>query len=223
MIIAAHAGTGKTRFANLVYDAVDFICMPYKYYLPDGTLSYEEVEESKADLTLELREEWPGNYIKAVINQYNENRYVIIPPIKRVLEALREEEIPYILCYPKRSDKDEYERRYRERGNSESFLDIFIGHWDSFLDLMESDPGKHHIVMESDEYLTDLLLRLDKIKDKEEFLMSFELSTDKLDGSKKIYRDTGYTVQALFRRELIHIVRTGEIPEYMKKYRGEES
>ena len=223
MIIAAHAGTGKTRFANLVYDAVDFICMPYKYYLPDGTLSYEEVEESKADLTLELREEWPGNYIKAVINQYNENRYVIIPPIKQVLEALREEEIPYILCYPKRSDKDEYERRYRERGNSESFLDIFIGHWDSFLDLMESDPGKHHIVMESDEYLTDLLPRLDKIKDKEEFLMSFELSTDMLDGVKKIYRDTGYTVQALFRRELIHIVRTGEIPEYMKKYRGEES
>ena len=25
MVIAAHAGTGKTRFANLVYDAVDFI------------------------------------------------------------------------------------------------------------------------------------------------------------------------------------------------------
>ena len=76
MIIAAHAGTGKTRFAKTVYDSVDFVCMPYKF--------------------------------------------------------------PYILCYPERNAKDEYERRYKERGNTTDFLNVFIGYWDIFLDQMEA-------------------------------------------------------------------------------------
>ena len=163
MIIAAHAGTGKTQFSKEIFDSVDFVSMPYKYYLPDGILSCEEMESKKADFGLEIREEWPDNYIKAVINRYNENRYVIIPPIAPVLEALRNEQIPYIICYPERQAKDEYERRYKERGNTENFLSIFIGYWDYFLDALESDPGKHHIVMKSEEYLTDLYSRFEEI------------------------------------------------------------
>lgn len=221
MIIAAHAGTGKTRFANTIFDATDFICMPYKYYMPDGMFSLEESETMKADLGLNLREEWPENYVKAVINQYNENRYVIIPPVMSVLAALRKEEIPYILCYPERSAKNEYERRYKERGNTDSFLDIFIGHWDQFLDQMESDPGKHHIIMRSNEYLRDLLPRFEEIINTEETIISFELDTELIDKVNKIYSETGYTIQTLMRREFIRLVRTGEIPEYIKF--GEES
>ena len=43
MIIAGHAGTGKTYFSKNVYDSVDFVCMPYKYYLPDGFIAGEEL------------------------------------------------------------------------------------------------------------------------------------------------------------------------------------
>ena len=216
MIVAAHAGTGKTRFANTIFDAVDFVCMPYKYYLPDGVLSCEEAESIKADMSLNTREEWPDNYIKAVINQYNEKRYVIIPPIMSVLKALRDEEIPYVLCYPERSAKDEYERRYRERGNTEDFLDIFIGNWERFIDYMESDPGQHHIVMERGEYLTDLFSEIDNITNREETVVSFELDVTLIEQLNKMYQETGYTVQTLIRRELIRIAKTGEIPEYLR-------
>ena len=217
MIIAAHAGTGKTRFAKNVYDSVDFVCMPYKYYLPDGLLSCDEAESSKANMDLELREEWPDNYIKAVINRYNENRYVIIPPIAPVLEALRKEEIPYILCYPERSAKDEYERRYKERGNTEEFLNIFIGYWDGFLDQMESDPGEQHIVMGRGEFLTDLYPRFEEISRKKESFISFEIDEDVLAKANKIYQETGYTIQTLFRRELIRVAKCNEIPAWLKK------
>ncbi len=216
MIIAAHAGTGKTRFAQTISDATDFICMPYKYYLPDGMMSCEESEQMKADLNLDIRDKWPDNYIKAVINQYNENRYVIIPPVMSVLAALRNEEIPYILCYPERAAKDEYERRYKERGNTEVFLDIFIGHWDGFLDQMESDPGKYHITMKSNEYLTDLLPQFDEIINREEEMISFELDAALLEKVNELYRETGFTIQTVMRRELIRLVKTGEIPKYMK-------
>lgn len=215
MIIAAHAGTGKTIFASQVFDSVDFVCMPYKYYLPDGAFSNEEVESKKADLSLEMRDEWPGNYIKAVINQYNENRYVVIPPIAVVLEALRKEEIPYILCYPERTARAEYERRYKNRGNTEAFLDIFIRHWDMFLNNMESDPGKYHMVMKSGEYLTDLYPRFEEILKKEEVIVPIDVDDDFLELANEFYKKTGYTPQALFRRELIRLARTGEVPEYM--------
>ena len=210
MIIAAYAGTGKTFFSRKIYGAVDFVCMPYKYYLPDGVLSYEESECGKADLSLVIREEWPNNYIKAVINQYNENRYVIIPPIIPVLEALRDEKIPYILCYPDRNAKDEYEQRYKRRGNTDNFLDIFIGHWDRFLDGLEKDSGKHHIRMKTGEYLTDLYPLFEKITDKEECIVSFDFSNDLLKKANELYNKTGYSIQTLIRREMFNMVKKHE-------------
>ena len=216
MIIAAHAGTGKTVFAQKVFDAVDFVCMPFKYYLPDGILSYEESESKKADLNLKMQNEWPENYIKAVINQYNEHRYVIIPPIIPVLDSLRREEIPYILCYPEDSGKDEYEKRYRERGNSEDFLDVFIGGWDHFLSKIKNDTGKYHMVMKDNEYLTDLCPRIDEIIKKEETQISFDLDEESLEYANELYIKTGYTIQTLMRRELIKFARSGELPDYLK-------
>ena len=210
MIIAAHAGTGKTYFSKNVYDSVDFVCMPYKYYLPDGFVAGEEDESIKADLDLIMREEWPDNYCKAVINVYNEHKYVIIPPIGSVLEALRDEEIPYILCYPERSAKFEYESRYRKRGNSESFLSVFIDHWDLFLEEMESDPGDNHVVLKKGEYLLDHLSYFDKVISEKESIMSLEIDEDILTGFNCIYAKTGYTFQTFARRELIKVAKNGE-------------
>ena len=217
MIIAAHAGTGKTYFSKNVYDSVDFVCMPYKYYLPDGFIAGEEDEPIKADLDLIMREEWPDNYCKAVINVYNEHKYVIIPPIGPVLAALRDEEIPYILCYPERSAKAEYESRYRKRGNSESFLRVFINRWDLFLDAMESDPGEDHVVLKEGEYLLDYLSYFDRVSAEKESMVSIEMDDSILIGFNSIYAKMGYTLQTFMRRELIKVARSGEWPVILNK------
>ena len=217
MIIAAHAGTGKTYFSKNVYDSVDFVCMPYKYYLPDGFIAGEEDESVKADLNLIMREEWPDNYIKAVINVYNEHKYIIIPPIGSVLAALRDEEIPYVLCYPERSAKVEYEFRYRDRGNSESFLRVFVDHWDLFLNDMESDPGDNHVVLKEGEYLLDYLSYFDKIIAEKESIVSFEIDEEVLSGFNSIYAKTGYSFQTFARREFIKVAKGGEWPVILNK------
>ena len=217
MIIAAHAGTGKTYFSKNVYDSVDFVCMPYKYYLLDGFVAGEENESIKADLDLIMRDEWPDNYCKAVINVYNEHKYVIIPPVSSVLEALRDEEIPYILCYPERSAKDEYESRYWDRGNSESFLRVFVDHWDLFLDAMESDPGEDHVVLKKGEYLLDYLSHFDRVSAEKESMVSIEMDDSVLSGFNSIYAKTGYTLQTFMRRELIKVAKSGELPAILNK------
>lgn len=218
MIIAAHAGTGKTYFSKNVYDSVDFVCMPYKYYLPDGFIAGEEDESVKADLNLIMREEWPDNYIKAVINVYNEHKYVIIPPIGSVLAALRDEEIPYILCYPERSAKAEYESRYRDRGNSESFLRVFVDHWDLFLNDMESDPGDNQVILKEGEYLLDYLSHFDSVIAEKESIVSLEIDEALLSEFNSIYAKTGYTFQTFARRELIRVAKSGEWPAILNKH-----
>ena len=46
-----------------------------QYNLLDGFVAGEEDESIKADLDLIMREEWPDNYCKAVINVYNEHNH----------------------------------------------------------------------------------------------------------------------------------------------------
>ena len=58
-IIAAFAGTGKTKLAAMYPDlVVDFVCMPYKYYLIQ---EYDNGESSKRNPENTIREDWPAN------------------------------------------------------------------------------------------------------------------------------------------------------------------
>ena len=74
--------------------------------------------------------------------------------------------------------------------------------------------------MKSNEYLTDLLPRFDEIINREEDMISFELDAGLLGKINELYRETGFTIQTIMRRELIRLARAGEIPEYMKEREG---
>lgn len=155
-IIAAHAGTGKTTLAKARPDMyVDFVAMPYKYYLPDAC--EENKESRKADFSLEIRDEWPQNYVDAILNDLKlHNKILLIPPVGNVLHALAEAGIKYHLCYPMRKLKEEYCKRYESRGNSTDFLFVFIDGWDGFIDSFEANTHGEHIVLDKGVYLSDV-------------------------------------------------------------------
>ena len=149
MIVAAHAGTGKTTFARMYSDkVVDFVCMPYKYYLdPDK----DEGEAGKASLDNIIHAKWPLNYVDSLIEQetaYNGKKIFLIPPAWNMLALLEQRGEAYILCYPQRDARDVYKKRYTDRGNSEEFLHIFVDGWDGFLDQFERDMYGQRIVMQ---------------------------------------------------------------------------
>lgn len=83
--------------------------------------------------------DWPFNYIDEIILRLPQYRYVVIPSDSMGCSMLREEQIPYYLCYPQRSLKEEYRKRFLQRGNTQGFLDVFIGRWDLFMDHLEAD------------------------------------------------------------------------------------
>ena len=172
-------------------------------------------EISKASPELVMREEWPDNYIKAVINQYHRNRYVIIPPVASVLRALKDAEIPMILFYPEYGAKEEYEKRYLERGNTENFIDIFIGGWDRFHRTLESIDCKHRFVMKKDKYLLDYLVQIDQIIKEEESVVTFDLAEGTMEDVRKLYEATGFDISEHIRRFLINTSRTDG--EYLRE------
>ena len=160
MIIAAFAGTGKTAFAKMYpQKAVDFVSMPYKYYLTEtcDSVRQSEDEACKADFNNVMREDWPDNYVTAIIDSMCDSKILLIPSAWNVLERLKAKNIPYYLCYPRRDSKEVYKKRYLDRGNTVDFIDIFIGGWDGFMDTLMGDTYGRHIVMLPHQYLSDVI------------------------------------------------------------------
>lgn len=72
------------------------------------------------------------------------------------MEFLEADRIPYTLIYPEKNLKDEYEKRYRSRGNTEKFLDIFIGQWEFRIEELEqkNSPLAKHVILKENSYIT---------------------------------------------------------------------
>ncbi|MDF2821178.1 MAG: hypothetical protein K0R15_1619 [Clostridiales bacterium] len=155
MIIAAYAGVGKTTFASMYPDKViDLECMPFKYYLEDD---HYVGEAGKANPNNEIQLDWPYNYIASIKEILSEDKIILIPSDRFVLQLLREENIDYVLAYPQRNAKEEYRRRYIDRGNTEDFLLVFSDRWDIFLTMLEKDTYGKHIVLASNQFLSDVI------------------------------------------------------------------
>ena len=124
MIIAAYAGTGKTTLASLYpQKVIDFVCMPYKYYLePDS----DSGESCKANPNNIMQSDWPHNYVVAIKSALGGNKILVIPSDLNVLSLLEQEKLPYTICYPQKNAKEVYRKRFLDRGNSEEFIHIFI-------------------------------------------------------------------------------------------------
>ena len=90
-------------------------------------------------------------------------KYLVIPSDNRVLAMLKDKHIPYILCFPEINGKEEYKKRYIQRGNREEFIGIFIGGWDNLIKSLQQDTYGTRIVLSKDEYLLDVKERIDEI------------------------------------------------------------
>lgn len=166
MILAGFAGIGKTTFCERMEHAIDFGCMPYKYG------NFQEIieesgngEEIKARPDLVLNPKWPDNYCDALIerNKNQPEEYIVVPSDYFVLWQLAQREIPYLLCYSVENAKEEYQRRFLERGNRKDFLEVFIGSWDYWMALLRHDTHGIPVELEELEFLTDVKDKIDGI------------------------------------------------------------
>lgn len=177
MIIAAYAGTGKTTFCNKYKHALDFYVMPFKYENYYEIQKEHSGESIKAADDLQLRFGWQYIYYDALLKTIREypDEIIVIPTEMNIMNWLKNDGIPFTIVYPDYSLKDEYERRFIKRGNSESFINVFIGMWKEFIERFEKADFNNKVILKSDnQYLSDVIkvteARSSYIEDKSKYI-----------------------------------------------------
>jgi len=146
-IICAFAGTGKTTASQMnCWRARDSDSDEFRFINPRLSRMPEDQNQS-----------WPQNFIDHAVTEFAKGDFDAIL-MSAYVELLPEIAscIPLIYVYPSLDMKDEFEMRYRNRGNPDWLVSILIGHFDEWITSIMSMKGRH-VVLKPGQYLTDVL------------------------------------------------------------------
>jgi hypothetical protein len=136
-VISAFPGTGKTIY---------FQRSKFKKVL--------DSDSSKFD-----KQYFPENYIEHIKESLNDLSIykIFVSSHKTVREALVKHNIAFTLIYPERELKEEYIKRYENRGNTPEFVALVDKNWDSWLDELDNQEGCDKIKLKAGEFIGDVL------------------------------------------------------------------
>lgn len=100
---------------------------------------------------------WVDIYIECVLALKDKYDYVLIPTHGDVLHQMDKKNIEYTLVYCKKELKEEYRNRAIARGSSEEFVEGFFSRWDEHINDCEKNKCKNKIILESNQYLSDVI------------------------------------------------------------------
>jgi hypothetical protein len=131
-IIAGFAGIGKTT-ASLKYDnVIDLESSNYFFDLPEN-LTIDDYEKLKGDASRVPNPNGLSKYVDAIINAQKKYDYVFIALFPALIQELNQRNIDVQIVLPDISDKVHYKRRYKDRGNQQSWIDNMVTSWDDYL------------------------------------------------------------------------------------------
>lgn len=159
LVVSAFPAVGKS---TIFKEAGERGLKPAHVHFNDFTKEYEitvpsgdgipvfDSDSSKFD-----KEFFPTNYIQHIKSTLDklDDVIILVSSHKDVREMLRSQGIDYVLAYPQRELKEEYIRRYKERGNAEGFIGMMENSWNDFIDSCEEDPTDTKIVLGEGEFL----------------------------------------------------------------------
>ena len=85
---------------------------------------------------------------------------VFVSTHQNVRQALRDNNISYILVYPAVDTKDEMLQRYVTKGSTPEFVDMMRANWDDFIEDMQQDETPDKIELQSNQYLSAVVQEL---------------------------------------------------------------
>jgi hypothetical protein len=146
-IICAFAGTGKTTAAKSgLWRARDSDSDEFRFI--DARLSRKAEDQDPA---------WPQNFIDHAVTEYTKRDFdaILMSAYVELLPRIAEH-VPLTYVYPALDMKDEFEARYRRRGNSQWFINLLIGNFDAWITALMAMKGDH-VVLKPGQYLADVL------------------------------------------------------------------
>lgn len=103
---------------------------------------------------------WVNIYIECILALKEKYDYVLITTYGDVLHELNKRNIEYYLVFPKKELKEEYKKRAIKRGGDKEFVEGFFSRWDIHIDDCINNKNKNKIVLNENEYLSDIILNI---------------------------------------------------------------
>ena len=99
---------------------------------------------------------FPQNYIQHIKSNIGSADLILVSSHKEVRDALVENGIDFTLVYPNRQIKDEYIKRYIDRGNNENFVNLLQKNWDNWMNELDEQIGCEKVELKTGLYLSDV-------------------------------------------------------------------
>jgi hypothetical protein len=136
-LISAFPGTGKSYYYNSDY-------MPAGFCIDSDSSTFDKAK-------------FPDNYIEHIKNNIGIVAKIFISSHKEVREALVNNELEFVLVYPKEELKQEYLQRYKNRGSSEAFISLIDKNWDAWIKELKEQKNCKHIELDSGQFISNVL------------------------------------------------------------------
>ena len=158
MVIAAFPGTGKSYCTKSEADKFNGV-------LDSDSSNYSWIKDSEGNNTTERNPDFPNNYIKHIKDNIGKVEVIFVSSHKEVREALEREGIEYILVYPNIFQKDDYIKRYKNRGSSDKFIRLLETNWEEWINECRTEeyPTRIELPYFSLKYLNKEVIELIKI------------------------------------------------------------
>lgn len=148
-IIAAFPGSGKSYSHNLRKQiSLDSDSSLFSWVYENGVKTRNPI--------------FPQNYIEHIKENIGKYQYIFVSTHKEVRDALKDNCLFFYLVFPGFGAKEDYIKRYRERGSSEEFIQLLDKNWIIWNQELyyESDGCKKCVI--GKETLEDFLKNLEK-------------------------------------------------------------
>lgn len=147
IIISGFPGVGKSYFCgNTDLNVLD-----------SDSSCFSWTKDLLGNNIVERNPDFPVNYIKHIKENIGTVDIIFVSSHEIVRKALEENNIHYILAFPGKDCKEEYIVRYKQRGNTEEFIDMIDENWNKFISDMEYELFPLKISMSRYEYISDLI------------------------------------------------------------------
>lgn len=144
-VISAFPATGKSYFTkNTSLKVLDSDSSNFSWVINE-------------DGTKVRNPNFPKNYIEHIKENLGKVDIIFVSSHKEVRDALVENKLFFTLFRPNYFIKEEYIKRFIERGNDEKFIKFIDENWENFIDELCLQDGCEIICLEKGQYISDII------------------------------------------------------------------